>query len=220
MSSLTGYLKRQTILVCLFNLSIIEHTYVHIMGNRIEAKEKSRKGIQDTALLLFGKYGYHGTSIRMIAKESGVSLGLMYNYFDGKEGLIRSIFDTNYTELKAVLTLRTSAGDNDFEKLLERIFVSIEESRSFWRLYYSIKMQITLNDLLVNDLLKIQKLLITEVELVLKPYKLSNLTGESMLLYSAIDGVIQNYLSNPEFPKQKILDLIIFKYSKLNKAVS
>ena len=54
-------------------------------------RQQSRKKILDAALELFAMQGYHNTSISQIAKKAGVSKGLMYNYFDGKDDLMHQI---------------------------------------------------------------------------------------------------------------------------------
>ena len=50
--------------------------------------------IEESALELFTKQGFHGTNIRDIAKKAGVSQGAIYTYYSGKEaifaGLVRS----------------------------------------------------------------------------------------------------------------------------------
>ena len=54
-------------------------------------RQRSRDTIKQTALELFGRQGYHSTSISAIAKAAGVSKGLMYNYFESKEALLVEI---------------------------------------------------------------------------------------------------------------------------------
>lgn len=56
-----------------------------------EIRRRSSQSIKDVALELFAHKGFAGTSISEIAREAGVSKGLMYNYFDGKEALLKAI---------------------------------------------------------------------------------------------------------------------------------
>ena len=44
-----------------------------------------------TAIYLFAKYGYAGTTIRMIAKEMNFSEAALYKHFAGKSELFKSI---------------------------------------------------------------------------------------------------------------------------------
>jgi AcrR family transcriptional regulator len=56
-----------------------------------EVRKESRDKILNAALKLFANESYHATSISKIAKEAGVSKGLMYNYFNSKEDLLNAI---------------------------------------------------------------------------------------------------------------------------------
>lgn len=53
---------------------------------------QSKEQILEACLDLFAEKGYHGTSIRMIAKKAGVSEGLIYHHFTDKNDLFASIF--------------------------------------------------------------------------------------------------------------------------------
>ena len=48
-----------------------------------------------TALRLFAEQGYAQTTLRQIAREAGVSPGLVYRYFDAKQAIVLRL----YTEL-------------------------------------------------------------------------------------------------------------------------
>ncbi len=55
--------------------------------------ESERRGkIETAALALFCERGFHGTTVPAIAERAGVSVGLMYRYFAGKEELVNHLF--------------------------------------------------------------------------------------------------------------------------------
>ncbi|MCK6579591.1 MAG: TetR/AcrR family transcriptional regulator [Anaerolineae bacterium] len=54
--------------------------------------ERTRQAILTTALSLFATKGYEATTMRDIAAEAAVSLGLAYRYFDSKEALILALY--------------------------------------------------------------------------------------------------------------------------------
>lgn len=56
-------------------------------------RQQSIEAIKQAALSLFAHKGYGNTSISSIAKEAGVSKGLMYNYFTSKEALLLAIIE-------------------------------------------------------------------------------------------------------------------------------
>ncbi|SFQ12692.1 regulatory protein, tetR family [Salibacterium halotolerans] len=66
---------------------------------RQSAKEK----IQKAAMALFIRQGYHATSISDVAKEAGISKGLLYNYYKGKEELLATMVETRIRELVEVM---------------------------------------------------------------------------------------------------------------------
>lgn len=57
------------------------------------AKPDRRQNILLAAEKLFGKYGFHGVSIRDIADEAGVPLALVGYYFGAKQALYHAIFE-------------------------------------------------------------------------------------------------------------------------------
>ncbi|PCI40213.1 MAG: hypothetical protein COB53_01655 [Elusimicrobia bacterium] len=70
------------------------------MANTTKKKRTVRKSkgankdkILDAARSLFCNRGFHGTSIRDIAKQAGVSLGNLYNHYSGKEKLFAALLE-------------------------------------------------------------------------------------------------------------------------------
>jgi AcrR family transcriptional regulator len=50
--------------------------------------ERRRRQVVNAAIAMFGKRGYHASTIRDIAKQAGVSVGLIYQYFGDKEDVL------------------------------------------------------------------------------------------------------------------------------------
>jgi AcrR family transcriptional regulator len=48
--------------------------------------------ILDVAEALFSKHGFHGVTLREVAREAGVDTALLHYYFDGKRGLFDAVF--------------------------------------------------------------------------------------------------------------------------------
>jgi AcrR family transcriptional regulator len=57
---------------------------------RRQQKEERREQILDAALRIFAQKGFAGASIRDIAREIGVTEGLLYHYFDSKDQLLNA----------------------------------------------------------------------------------------------------------------------------------
>ncbi len=56
-------------------------------------KEARRRVILDTATRLFGKHGYHATTVPMIVAEAEVSTGSFYMYFRNKEDVFNAALE-------------------------------------------------------------------------------------------------------------------------------
>lgn len=53
-----------------------------------------RTAILDATLRLISKHGFHGTAMSRVAAEAGVSAGIIYHYFAGKDDLIDELYVT------------------------------------------------------------------------------------------------------------------------------
>jgi len=62
-----------------------------------------RSQILDAALVCFGKRGFHQASMHDISAEAGISVGLIYRYFENKEAVISAMADRHKKEIGEVL---------------------------------------------------------------------------------------------------------------------
>lgn len=60
---------------------------------RYKTGDERKKDIMKTAMHLFTEKGYEKTSLRDIAKEANIALGLCYHYFDSKQKLFHEAMD-------------------------------------------------------------------------------------------------------------------------------
>src|SRR3954451_25306695 len=59
--------------------------------------------ILDAALVCFAKRGFHQTSMHDISAEAGISVGLIYRYFENKEAVIAAMADHHKREIQELL---------------------------------------------------------------------------------------------------------------------
>lgn len=75
----------------------------------------------EAAVAEFAGKGFSEANINVIARNAGISIGSMYNYFESKENLFLSVVDYGYKELEAALaTVDLGKGDifDKFEMLI------------------------------------------------------------------------------------------------------
>src|SRR3989475_841826 len=62
-----------------------------------------RSQILDAALVCFAKHGFHQASMHDISAEAGISVGLIYRYFENKEAVISAMADRHKKEIGEML---------------------------------------------------------------------------------------------------------------------
>src|SRR5437764_11071877 len=62
-----------------------------------------RSQILDAAVVCFAKRGFHQASMHDISAEAGISVGLIYRYFENKEAVISAMADRHKREINEVL---------------------------------------------------------------------------------------------------------------------
>ena len=73
--------------------------------------ERTRAGIIQVANKLFVEHGYHGTSMRQIAKEAAIALGGIYNHFDSKEAIFLAVLETYHPYHTILPILQNAQGE-------------------------------------------------------------------------------------------------------------
>jgi len=74
--------------------------------------------IADAAIRLFYERGYHGTSIRDIAREANVGIATLFHHHGSKAELLRRIMNTGFDDLLAEMEEAVqAAGDDPAERL-------------------------------------------------------------------------------------------------------
>ena len=68
-----------------------------------EATLDRRSQILDAAVVCFAKHGFHQASMHDISAEAGISVGLIYRYFENKEAVIAAMADRHKKEIQEVL---------------------------------------------------------------------------------------------------------------------
>lgn len=101
--------------------------------------ELTRLAILQAAHDLFIKQGYHGTSMRQIAKEANIALGGLYNHFNSKEAVFEAVF-LAFHPYHQVFPLILAAQGSNLEHLIQDAFQSmlkvVEGHPDFMNLMY------------------------------------------------------------------------------------
>jgi AcrR family transcriptional regulator len=103
--------------------------------------ERSRAQIRKAALNLFSSVGYHGASMRDIAKAAKLSTGNVYHQFSDKETIFKTLLEQYWEalsrpELPFNKALAEGAFPDDLEKLARGARDSVDQHRKYVALIY------------------------------------------------------------------------------------
>ncbi len=103
--------------------------------------EKNKQRIEHAALQLFTRKGFHGTTVREIAKKAGVSMGKLYIYYDTKEEIFIELVNSMARKMDAIrqrdlMPYMKSLDPESLVNLAMAIGKVVRENLDYWRLMY------------------------------------------------------------------------------------
>ncbi|MCB9006590.1 MAG: TetR/AcrR family transcriptional regulator [Ardenticatenaceae bacterium] len=180
-----------------------------------EIRAATRAAILESALRLFAQKGYAHTTTRSIAAEAGLSVGLMYHYFENKESLLRAVFDFVMARIDEGITavLQNSPPDEVLANLLHTIFDLLASEPEFWALFYMLRTQPAIMAVLGDDFRQRTALLRSCFIEELAKVGWAEPELEAYYLYSVVEGAIQQYLLDPaNYPLADIVEKMISRF--------
>jgi TetR/AcrR family transcriptional repressor of uid operon len=76
---------------------------------QLEATVDRQTQILDAAVVCFAKRGFHQASMHDISAEAGISVGLIYRYFENKDAVISAMADRHKKQIQEVLERASQA---------------------------------------------------------------------------------------------------------------
>ncbi len=124
-----------------------------------EIRKERREQIMQVALELFAHDGYHSTSIASIARKAGISKGLMYNYFESKEALLKELIITTSNKVHVELDPDHDGKVSpvEFLRFIRVTLKNIRENVTYWRLYSTLSLQKEVMDIIMNEMQDLAK---------------------------------------------------------------
>lgn len=177
-------------------------------------REERRSSILEVALRLFANKGYESTSISQIAKEAGISKGLIYNYFESKEALLKSLV-TELNEMEK--DYWEEIQDEDPKVMLRNIFEIyfkiLVNNKNKLRLVTALTFQIEKFDF-IQDLAsqKMSNYLYLFEDILTKVGHASP-KNEALMIGALLDGIATQFLViHKEYPLNDFKTILINKY--------
>lgn len=168
--------------------------------------------ILETALDLFAERGYEATPTSLIAKEAGVSEGLIFKHFTNKINLLEEIVKAGYRRITDKSKGLVAEGDPAqlIANVLDMPLKLVEDERNFWRMQFRLvdeDISQKHHNRYINSVM--QKLIEAFKKLGYKEPEL-----ESEILMLMVEGLWRLFLTNGDKAHFKnMLDLIKSKYT-------
>jgi AcrR family transcriptional regulator len=180
-----------------------------------DIREEKKTLILNVALELFAYGGYYETSVSKISREAGISKGLLYNYFESKEDLIRTIINLGLDDLGEFLDpnhdgILTKA---ELRNFIEQFFTQISSNLHFWRLYFALFMQPSVMKIVEKRIQETAAIYIKMISSYFEGQGYEDPETEAMLFAAMMDGIGMNYIANAVvFPMEKMKNKLIKLY--------
>ncbi len=118
-----------------------------------DIRKERRELIMDSALMVFSKKGYHASSVAQIAKEAGISKGLIYNYFDSKEELLKCILDEFISMMADMINPNNDdeITTEEMKSFFDSMIDSMKTNREHWVILFQLSMQKDVISLLFSN---------------------------------------------------------------------
>lgn len=172
--------------------------------------------IRDAARTLFAQRGYEATSMRAIADEADVSIGLAYNYFPGKEALLQSIVKDGMAQVRETLDELdgTAPPEDRLRRFVQTSLDTVRTNRTFWQLLYGLSHQPEAVETFRDDLDALNDDIHAHLREILAALGDDAPKVSARLLYAALDGAGQHYVRNPStYPLDAVTEQIVDRFS-------
>lgn len=198
-------------------------------------RNQSRERILAAALRLFSQRGYTAATVREIAASAGVSQGLLYTHYLGKEELLRALFRRSMDDVRASFAAAAPAHPeapdpgrrvrggkppsgnpqvSPLEALVRSALDILRRNIEFWRLSYGIRMQPGVAEALGPDLAAWTREILATLEGHFRAAGSRRPSVDAALFFAAFDGLCQHYVLDPRhYPLEEVAASLVERFS-------
>ncbi|MFC2080630.1 TetR/AcrR family transcriptional regulator [Bacteroidota bacterium] len=180
-----------------------------------EIRESRKKEILDAALELFANDGFYVTSVSKIATRAGISKGLLYNYFDSKEDLIRTIIFNGLDNLTRFVDPNKDGilTTEELKYFLDEFFNGLEKEPRYWKLYFNLFFQPQVLKLVEKRLAVMTRTYMKMLAEYFSSTRSEDPQTDTIFFGALLDGIGLHFMINPEqFPLEKVKNKLLKMY--------
>ena len=177
-----------------------------------EIRQKRKAKLTAAAMEQFATNGFGGTSISSIAKKAGVSKGLVYNYFESKEELVKEIVMAGIQAIidKMDFDFTQKITRERMIELLDKNLDLIKLNSDYWKLYIAVIAQPAVVELVKDEIFKMMGYFFVAIAKYYEEKGVKNPMAYGYLLGAILDGIGLDSLYDPEhYPFDELREIII-----------
>jgi AcrR family transcriptional regulator len=185
-----------------------------VVQNKIIRQEK-KDLILRTALIVFAQEGYHASSVNKIADKANISKGLIYNYFESKEDLLRNII-TNIMDryMEKYPPIDSIPNDSHIEYFIDQSFEFILEDKARAKLLFALTAQSIVMDLMTKITMQKAEPFMNNVMKFFEIKKHDDPKAMMHYFFSTLEGVQLHVTFNPLYPIDKVKKILKKQFLK------
>jgi AcrR family transcriptional regulator len=181
-----------------------------------EIRKETIRKISEAAFSLIARQGFESTSIAQIAKEAGVSKGLLYNYYESKEALMEKlILDAMSQGEEVIGSIFSEEPAVTMENLIKWFFKEMRERPDHWRLITEVTLKIDKYKFVHDIVVAKMQGYISLIQQLLAQLGYEDPEGEARLLAALFDGIgMQALVIREDYPLNELEKIMITKFCK------
>ncbi|HAD98181.1 MAG TPA: hypothetical protein DCG19_12295 [Cryomorphaceae bacterium] len=183
-------------------------------AENLRIQEQSRQQILLAALQCFAELGYAHTSMARIAKEAGISKGLIYHYFDSKEALLDGIFQMMLQEADHIMEgWEEKTSKEKLRYTIEQSMVFIRQQTGIMRFMLSLAIQPEVTKNLKGFFEEEKQKRMHQFTALFEDLGYENPETEAYYMGAVLDGMAFGFISLPdEYPLDAMEEKLFTKY--------
>jgi AcrR family transcriptional regulator len=178
----------------------------------------TREQILTTAIALFCQKGYYSTSIEDVAKQAGISKGLVYHYFQGKEELLAALVDIRINDIVEVMNA-AAAKETPTEQICHIVEGALDDVRrkpEIFRFYLNLFTQPPLDPAIAKYSQKLMDEQARQFQVQTEMFRklgVGNSVTRSLYFSATLQGIMLMFSTYPEtFPLEMVKTQVIEEF--------
>lgn len=180
-----------------------------------ELRSKSREKIILAAMKLFALKTFRNTTVADISKEAGISKGLIYNYFETKEDILKGIIEYLFQIGDKIMqeSLSYPNPKDELRSMIDQIFQFLEKQSDISRMMIPLAMELGSFNY-INDVMerKMENYLGKLIE-IMAALGFADAEMEAWSLGVLFDGISLDYaVLGKKFPAERLQQYLYKRY--------